>query len=105
MTTTIPVVATSTIQQGDTEVVVTSTQNVVTEIESASKTIVTVVEVITPPSQQTAPPTATQGNDSADNVDDTIPDIFAGSSSLNIHNNLTLMLITLVGCILGNLNI
>ncbi|CAG8484092.1 7680_t:CDS:2 [Funneliformis mosseae] len=91
----------------NTEVILTKTTYVVTEIKTVSKSVVTVIEIVTgPPPQQTLPPTnnnPSQDDDNNDVIDNFGQDIF-NSSSFNIQNNLTLMFIALVCCILGSLN-
>ncbi|CAI2178460.1 1628_t:CDS:2, partial [Funneliformis geosporum] len=93
-------------KQSNTEDILTKTTYAVTEIETVSKSVVTVIEIVTgPPPQQTIPPTndnPSQNNNDND-IDNFGQDIF-GSSSLNIQNNLALMIIALVCCILGILN-
>ncbi|RIA82644.1 hypothetical protein C1645_787900 [Glomus cerebriforme] len=97
VTTTVAAVVTTTLQQFNSSVIETKTQNVVTQVESVSHSVVTTVVVVdVPPSQSTPSPTDStspfqEGNDSS-------------GSFKNIQNNFSLMIfITLIVCILEKL--
>ncbi|GBB84489.1 hypothetical protein RclHR1_11050006 [Rhizophagus clarus] len=92
VTTTVPVVVTTTIQQDDTSVVQTQTQNIVTQVASVSHRVVTTVVVVdAPPSQPTSSPTSP------------FQEGFGSSSSsfkINQNNFISIIFIILIVCIL-----
>ncbi|RGB27895.1 hypothetical protein C1646_673648 [Rhizophagus diaphanus] len=96
ITKTVPVVVTTTIQQDNTSVVSTQTQNVVTKVESVSQSVVTTVVVVDAPQSQPIP--------SPTNSDDPFQGgIYSSSPSFKNQNNFSsIIFIILIVCIIGS---